>query len=50
MKPAVIGRCPTTIDGSAICAALSLKLYFKCLLALEDNDSDDPVVIAVDDI
>ena len=28
------------------CAALALKLYFKCLLALEDNDSDDPMPLA----
>lgn len=28
------------------CAALALKLYLKCLLALEDNDSDDPMPLA----
>ncbi len=28
------------------CAALALKLYFKCLLALEDNDSDEPMPLA----
>ncbi|MEK6744968.1 MAG: hypothetical protein AABZ15_15225 [Nitrospirota bacterium] len=28
------------------CAALALKLYLKCLLAIEDNDSDDPMPLA----
>lgn len=31
---------------SVTCAALALKLYVKCLLALEDNDSDDPMPLA----
>jgi hypothetical protein len=31
------------VQPAVTCAALSLKLYFKCLLALEDNDSDDPM-------
>jgi hypothetical protein len=28
------------------CAALAFKLYLKCLLSLEDNDSDDPMPMA----
>ena len=31
---------------SVTCARLALKLYFKCLLAHEDNDSDESMLLA----
>ncbi len=36
----------STAQPAVTCAALALKLYFKCLLALEDNDSDEPLPLA----
>lgn len=34
------------VQPAVTCAALALKLYFKSLLALEDNDSDDLLPLA----
>jgi len=45
MKPQEQASVPvlSMAQPAVTCAALALKLYFKCLLALEDNDSDDPM-------
>ncbi len=45
MKPSHEADVPalTMVQPAVTCAALALKLYFKCLLAHEDNDSDDPM-------
>ncbi len=48
MKPSkqADGTFLSMAQPAVTCAALALKLYFKCLLALEDNDSDDPMPLA----
>ncbi len=45
MKPSQAPDTPplTMVQPAVTCAALALKLFFKCLLAMEDNDSDDPM-------
>lgn len=48
MKPPeqAAGSVLSTAQPAVTCAALALKLYLKCLLAMEDNDSDDPMHLA----
>jgi hypothetical protein len=48
MKKPGPGAAPglSTAQPAVTCAALALKLYFKCLLAIEDNDSDEPMPLA----
>jgi len=48
MKPQehTSGTLLSMAQPAVTCAALALKLYLKCLLALEDNDSDDPMPLA----
>jgi hypothetical protein len=40
------GSLLSMAQPAVTCAALALKLYLKCLLALEDSDSDDPMPLA----
>ena len=48
MKPpkVAVATSLSMAQPAVTCAALALKLYLKCLLALEDNDSDDPMPLA----
>ncbi len=40
------GGVLSTAQPAVTCASMALKLYLKSLLALEDNDSDDPMPLA----
>ena len=47
MKPKEeAGEVLSTAQPAVTCASLALKLYLKSILALEDNDSDEPMPLA----
>lgn len=43
MKPSIVAASHLLAQPGITCAALSLKLFLKCILCLEDKDKEDEI-------